>query len=209
MLGKKILLTEDDLRDHPGYGIGDVVEDRPCRIVPGTLITEDYRRQNAAMHAKGNYGVSGAKWAPDVAMLMGMSGAKTLLDYGSGGHGLLKRQLMLEFPESQFDIREYDPAVIELNKPPQPAEIVACTDVLEHIEPECLDEVIDHIAALVQKAAFLVVATIPASKHLPDGRNAHLIIKPAWWWLRIFADHWRINLMREKPGHFHCICVPR
>ncbi len=171
------------------------------------LITDVYRQQNMAMHAKGNYGVSSAKWAAYIDTLMNSIGAFSLLDYGAG-RGLLKATI-LEKRQPGYVIREYDPAVIELNKPPMPADVVACTDVLEHIELECLGEVLDHIAALAQKAAFLVVSTIPASKHLPDGRNAHLIIKPAWWWLRAFADNWRIKTMSEHSGYFYCVCVPR
>jgi hypothetical protein len=130
------------------------------------------------------------------------------LDYGSG-RGHLK-QAIVQLSRPAYTIKEYDPAILAISELPQePVDAVACTDVLEHIEPECLQGVIDHIASLSKRAAFLVVSTVKASKHLPDGRNAHLIIRPAWWWLRIFADHWRINLMREKATEFYCICVPR
>jgi len=36
---------------------------------------------------------------------------------------------------------------------------------------------------LSKKATYLVISTRPASKILADGRNAHLIVKPADWWV--------------------------
>ena len=32
------------------------------------------------------------------------------------------------------------------------------------------------------KNAFLIIATSPAKKFLPDGRNAHLIVETPGWW---------------------------
>ena len=48
-------------------------------------------------------------------------------------------------------------------------------ELMEHIEPECLEEVLDNLQWLSLKAVFLVIATRPAKKMLADGRNAHLI----------------------------------
>jgi len=56
------------------------------------------------------------------------------------------------------------------------------TDVLEHIEPFFLDDVLKDIHNLFQKNAFLIIATSPAKKFLPDGRNAHLIVETPGWW---------------------------
>jgi hypothetical protein len=82
----------------------------------------------------------------------------------------------------ELKIREYDPAIPGKDGEPEAAEFVVCTDVLEHIELDCLDEVLDHIRWLAGKYAFLNIATRPAVKVLPDGRNAHLIIESADWW---------------------------
>ena len=41
------------------------------------------------------------------------------------------------------------------------------------------------------KSAFLLIASYPAKKSLPDGRNAHLIIERFDWWrtkLETFID---------------------
>jgi 2-polyprenyl-3-methyl-5-hydroxy-6-metoxy-1,4-benzoquinol methylase len=170
------------------------------------LITHGYRQQNQIMHAKGNYGVSGGKWAFDVDALMHKLDAKSMLDYGCG-RGFLREELLANY-DVTYAIREYDPAIAGKDGIPGKADVVVCGDVLEHVEPICLDSVLDHIKRLAQKAAFLVVATRPAVKHLPDGRNAHLIVEPMSWWVKPISERWRIDLLRELVGEFYCVCMP-
>ena len=139
-------------------------------------ITEEYREANKRLHEiNPKYGSSSAKWAPKVLELVDKTGSRNVLDYGCG-----KGQLAAAL--SHLDVREYDPAVPGKDAEPQPADLVICTDVLEHIEPNCLDDVLQHIRAVTLKLAFLNVATRPAVKTLPDGRNTHLIIQPETWW---------------------------
>ena len=139
-------------------------------------ITEEYRAANKRLHEiNKKYGTSGAKWAKKVASIVRTTDSQTILDYGCG-KGLLAAAL----PE--LHIREYDPAISGKDREPGPADLIVCTDVLEHIEPDCLDSVLAHICDLTLKYAFLNVSTRPAVKFLEDGRNAHLIIQPADWW---------------------------
>jgi len=51
--------------------------------------------------------------------------------------------------------------------------------------------------------AFLVIATRPAAKKLADGRNAHLIVEPASWWLPRLTSHWRTEMFSGTGGEFH------
>lgn len=138
------------------------------------LITEEYRKQNAALHeARKDYGAYSARWAVDILEVCQKHGCENILDYGCG-KGALKEALDLP-------VIEYDPA-IEGKTKAIPCDLVACTDVLEHIEPDCLEEVLKHIYAMTQKALFFNISTVPAKKFLSDGRNAHLIIEnPEWW----------------------------
>ena len=58
------------------------------------------------------------------------------------------------------------------------ADLVCCIDVLEHIEPELIDNVIFDLSTIVIKFGFFSIHQGPAGKILLDGRNAHLIQKP-------------------------------
>ena len=102
----------------------------------------------------------------------------SLLDYGCGKGNVFKN-----IQKKLIDCRGYDPGVPEYAVMPEiPAELVICTDVLEHIEPELIDNVLKHIESLTLKTAYLIIDTLPAQKNLPDGRNAHLIIENQDWW---------------------------
>jgi hypothetical protein len=84
--------------------------------------------------------------------------------------------------------------------------MVACIDVLEHIEPDLLDNVLDHLASLTELVLLATVHTGPASKVLSDGRNAHLIQQPMEWWLPKFMSRWDLQTCQVVSAHgFHII----
>ena len=74
----------------------------------------------------------------------------------------------------QIKIMGYDPAVDEWeSKLDEPADILSCLDVLEHIEISSIDEVLNDIHKLTRRFCYLVIDLQPAVKTLSDGRNAH------------------------------------
>jgi len=164
-------------------------------------ITPEYIEQNRILHAVGNYGISGQRWAPTVLDVCTRIGSRDVLDYGCGQRTL---ERALGFP-----IRNYDPCIPGLDATPEPADVVVCTDVLEHIEPDCLDAVLDDLKRVVRKAGFLVIANRPAMKTLPDGRNAHLIQEGTEWWLPRLKSRFEVAYVSEMQGEFAVIVQPR
>jgi hypothetical protein len=149
-------------------------------VTTAPLITEAYRAQQAQLHARGDYGVAGAYHAKQVARLLGQLGARSLLDYGCGSNRSLLAAL--DLPDD-VTYEGYDPCVAQFSHEPVPADLVTCIDVLEHIEPELLDNVLDHLASLCDPHGYFTVHTGPAKKTLPDGRNAHLTQQGLDWWM--------------------------
>lgn len=159
------------------------------------LISDDYRRQNQTLHVERTlYGAGGHRWAKQVATIMVTHGLTSVLDYGCGKATLLPavRAIMAGNGRQTGGLHAYDPAVPGRMEAPPPCQLVACTDVLEHIEPDCLDAVLAHLADLTLARCFAVIATRPAKKILPDGRNAHLIVKPPAWWLAKLRDYFKV-----------------
>jgi len=145
------------------------------------LISDEYRRQQEQLHTNPKYGSASVTFAPYVAQVVDAYGARELLDYGAG-KGRLGMTLAqhMQRPPTLF---HYDPAVPQWAGRPEPREFVACIDVLEHIEPPLLDNVLDDLRRVTARAGMFTVHTAAALKFLPDGRNAHLIQQPPSWWL--------------------------
>ena len=164
------------------------------------LISDEYRALNAQMHQeRADYGSFGHQWAQHVAALamdlMEETGSPpTILDYGCG-----KSTLKGALPE--FDVREYDPAIPGKDAKPEPADIVVCTDVLEHIEPDALGYVLLHLQNRTERLLFFSIATQSAQKTLADGRNAHLIVQPAGFWVTTLANHFVIQSLDVGEDH--------
>lgn len=148
------------------------------------LISENYRRLNADLHHRTIFGQRGERHAPVVRDLLVEYDAQTVLDYGAG-RGTLQTAL------SDVQVWSYDPAVERFASPPPPCDVVVCTDVLEHIEPECLGDVLEHLASLTRVVAHIVIAIKPdGHKKLRDGRDPHLIVKPPEWWRAKLAEYY-------------------
>jgi len=165
------------------------------------LITPEYLAMQQQYHEqRDDYGRSGHKWADHIRQFSEQLKTRDILDYGAGKETL---QRALPFP-----IKMYDPCIPHLATPPASADLVVCTDVLEHIEPDCLDAVLDDLSRLTKKLVFLEVATRPAIKFLPDGRNAHLLQEPAAWWLPKLTARWDIQSFQNMGGSFIFLGVP-
>ena len=164
------------------------------------LISEEYRKMQQRLHENPNYGVASVQYAPLVAQVIETVGAQELLDYGAGKGrlGITLKQYM----QRPLAIRHYDPAIPEWSAPPQPCGFVACIDVLEHIEPVLLDNVLDDLQRVTAGIGVFTVHTGPAVKVLPDGRNAHLIQQPTAWWLPKFLDRFELEAYNRMPMGF-------
>lgn len=138
--------------------------------------TPEYEQQQLLLHAqRPDYGTSGSNYAGQIIKFSRAIRTEDILDYGCGKSTLAKS---LPFP-----IKQYDPFIPEFSARPSPADLVVCTDVMEHIEEEFVASVLADIYSLTNKAVFFQVATRPAAKTLPDGRNAHITQKPPGWWM--------------------------
>ncbi|THD63549.1 hypothetical protein [Phenylobacterium sp.] len=169
------------------------------------VISEEYRRLQQELHRNPNYGVASIQFAPVVKRLADQIGATSLSDYGAGKMHLDRTLRELG---AVLDYRPYDPSFPEYGEP-KPADLVCCIDVLEHIEPDYLDNVLDELRAITVAHGFFSIHTGPAQKHLADGRNAHLIQQPSSWWLPRLCERFEIDMLNKTPGGFFVVVSPR
>jgi len=170
-------------------------------MTASNLISEEYRKMQEELHRNPEYGVVSIHFAPLVADVMKQLGTDELLDYGAGkGRLAFALEEMLNRP---LNIHHYDPAIPQWSTRPEPCALVTCIDVLEHIEPELLDNVLDDLRRVTAHTGLFTVHTKPAVKVLLDGRNAHLIQRPPSWWLpRVLERFDLVQFSRIPMGFF-------
>jgi len=159
-----------------------------------------------------------------VGKLAHQTGARTVLDYGSG-KGLLYAQKGIYLPNGQkiSSVREfwgvdhiqlYDPGVEEFSARPETNfDGVVSTDVLEHIPEEDIDWVLGECFQFARSFLYMNIASYPAKKILPNGWNAHITVEsPAWWRERIekAARNWAGNayvfdVTEKRKGPFRSL----
>jgi hypothetical protein len=175
-------------------------------IDPATLCSDEYRSTIQAMHRQEKWGGKGARFVAATQELIDRVQGwvqkprekVTVLDYGCG-RGSLAEAL------KPHRCQQYDPAIKGKHVLPKPTDIVVCTDVLEHIEPALLDNVLDHIERLTREAALIEISCRPANAVLPDGRNAHLIVQtPNWWMDKIIGrGKWEVIVARGEEKRLY------
>ena len=139
--------------------------------------TDDYINQLRELHKKDSFG-TGKAIPKIVSNLLDTNNIQSLLDFGSG-KGYTSQSIREQYPN--VTVYSYDPITSNIELPDQ-VDLVYSSDVLEHIEPDLLDETLDSLSKRANKYQYHLIACHPAKKYLNDGRNAHLIIETPEWW---------------------------
>lgn len=162
------------------------------------LLSDPYREEIARIHRiDESWGSRGYNWSYMVAGIALIEGCQTILDYGCG-KGTMGETLSVCGGMASAG---YDPGIVGKDMPPAPADLVVCTDVLEHIEPEFLQGVINDLVRVTVRLLFVAISTRPAGRTLSDGRNAHLIVKDAGWWRAQFEAGFCVRRMWNTGEH--------
>lgn len=141
------------------------------------LITPEYRELNRKLHTDNEqYGTSGHHWRNAVRELSEY-GRRSILDYGCG------KQTLKESLGPAYRVTGYDPCIEGLDTPPEPHDVVVCGDVMEHVEPDLVMNVLKDVRRLCKVRGLFVIGMQPAKKTLADGRNAHLSLHTQEEWV--------------------------
>jgi hypothetical protein len=159
------------------------------------LISEQYIQVLKATHSTVEWGTSSLNYIDNIVGIIDEYEITTLVDYGAGQQNL-EKQLPMKFPDLR--IQSYDPGIPSISHAPSPAELLVCTDVLEHVEPECLDAVLQDLCRVMTKVGVFIISTRPAHQILSDGRNAHLIVENTDWWRQQIEQYFDVATQNDE-----------
>jgi len=167
------------------------------------MISDYYRQQLQTLHEEnvtwGNgprmYMLRISKWILEEEVT-------ELLDYGCGKGKNVPFILPIK-------IVNYDPGVPQWSADPQVCKHLLCIDVLEHIEPEHLYSVLEHIASKFTVGAMLNIALTESKHFLPDGRNAHILLRPVAWWVEVLQEFYTLESLEFKEASFTAFIRPK
>ena len=151
--------------------------------------SKEYLEQLTALHNRSAFG-GGDDIPYVVSKILENTDIISVLDFGSG-KGYTSQAITKKFPN--IKLYTYDPVTSPIDLP-ESVDMIYSSDVLEHVEPELIDETLVDLFNRASKYQYHLIACHPAKKFLNDGRNAHLIIEtPKWWKKKLKTFGWTIE----------------
>lgn len=165
--------------------------------VPVSQSSETYQKipQYQILHRENDqYGPGAVRLWPLIRLFIDYLRPKSILDFGCG-KGMLVETMGKVM--SKIRVAGYDPAVPGYDKLlMKQADMIVCTDVLEHIPEEDLYVTLESISAISSRV-FFSLHHAPASAILPNGENAHCTVKSVTWYYAMLRKHFE-----------HVTCLP-
>lgn len=155
------------------------------------LISPTYKELNTDYNKKNDWQSANLKQVAGIVLNTAADyECESILDYGAGKHHL---ENMMAKALRPGVFRSYDPGVPGIDDLPHPADLVLCNSVLEHVEPECLDDVLADLVRCTQKVCLLVISCYPSGVKLKDGSSPHRIVESANWWMAQLLTRFQIK----------------
>jgi hypothetical protein len=173
---------------------------------------EIWSRENYGEFAPGEHFVDLAIWE------LGIKPGDSVIDYGCGSgkaatmfqrHGMnttgIDFAMNCVHPGAEFSVFLVA-CLWEL--PDVQADWAYCTDVMEHIPSEKVNDVLRGIAKRTRKGAFFNIATRDDVMGGMIGKRLHMTVLTAEAWLDLLSQYWSVE-MTAGDGEVYFICTPK
>ena len=149
-------------------------------------------------------------WVEPIKQIILNTKSKSILDYGCGKAKLYindfeinnKKYKNLKEYWDISEIKLYDPGVEDYEHyPAKKYDGVICTDVLEHIFIDDLNNVVKDIMNFSNKFVFFVISTVLDKKFLANGENVHVTVKDETWWKSFFEK------IKNDFSKLYCVVI--
>lgn len=134
--------------------------------------------------------------ADAIGALIAETNSRSVLDYGCGAGDAYRspHKLWRRWGLKWTDVTLYDPAFphhCTLPDPTKRFDAVVCSDVLEHVPEDQVEEVIERLIGYARGLVWASVCCRPAKKFFADGvTNLHVTQRPLEWWKERFDAAW-------------------
>lgn len=154
--------------------------------------SNEYQEQLRKEHSGYKWGSTGARYSgvDILSILNDRPYIQTVLDYGAG-----KASLGRFLTEQRPDLRwtNYDPGMAAYDVLPDGKfDCVVSTDMLEHVEPQRLEDTLRIMASKAGKVLISDIACYPTGKLFSEGpykgQDMHLIVESPEWWKQRLAE---------------------
>jgi hypothetical protein len=155
-------------------------------------ITEPYRKSRELRYLDPESGAGKALHAPMVSEIVNRLQVTELLDYWCGRAWLVQNLKLAQ----QCKIQCYDPAMPGFSGEALPMQMVACVDVLQDVEPECIDAVLDDLQRVTSVVGYISIL---------QGEREPLINQDKAWWLDRIMTRFDLQTLQCTPSGFFMI----
>lgn len=153
--------------------------------------------QYKILHQKSKGYGKAASFLSEIIRLCKNNDLNSVLDFGCG-----KFILGSKLKESGIECDGYDPAIYEYSKlSDRVYDLVVCNDVLEHLHQDDYKSDIELIRGLSSKAIFFNISCRPAKVILPNGDNAHSIVRTPNEWISDLIEILKMDLVYSRYNY--------
>lgn len=155
-------------------------------------ITDVYRKARELQYLDPKDGEEKALHAAMVSQIINRLKVSELLDYWCGRAWLVQNLKVAH----ELKIQCYDPAIPGFSGDAIPMQMVTCIDVLQDVEPECLDAVLDDLQRVTGVVGYFSIR---------QDENSPLIAKDKAWWLDRIMTRFDLQTLQCTPSGFFVI----
>ena len=155
-------------------------------------ISEAHRKLRELQYLDQQYGMNKALHAPMVSEIVNRLKVTELLDYWCGGAHLVRNLKV----GHEMKIQCYDPAVPGFSGEAIPMQMVTCVDVLQDVEPECIDAVLDDLKRVTGAVGYFSILV---------GEERSKIEQDKAWWLDRIMPRFELQTLQIIPSGYFLI----
>ena len=135
---------------------------------------------------KPKYGKSSVKLYDTILPIINEYSPNSILDFGCGQSPLVD---MIKEVFNGISIHRYDPVFEEFSKLPNHiVDFVICTDVLQHVPEDDLDNTLKQITSLSKNCFFHIKCTDHPTR-FPNGEPSNITVRSKEWWKKFLSNY--------------------